>query len=137
MEHLKLTNEYYSLTISSYFADYVKSSSADCILYSIDGSPFKIPKVYLGQTPFLRRIISSFKNHCCGILEIICPCTKNELAQMANFLCTGEIKCEQLSASLEIIGTLKTIFGFPDNLYSILSLKNEIPTTCNKSLDQG
>ena len=81
-----LVNKEHTSIIEDYMDSYVTKKPADCILYSKDGSQFKIHKELFGQTDFLRKILSSAKDHCCGILEIICPCTKQELSHLVTFL---------------------------------------------------
>ena len=95
---------------------YRKNNSRDCILFSEDGSKFKVHKELFGQTDFLRKILSSTKDHCCGTIEVICPCSKEELHSLVNFLYDGEIHCEEESESLKIIENLQNIFGFQRNL---------------------
>ena len=76
----------------------------------------KVHKEMLGQTDFLREILLSTKEHCCGTIEVICPCSKEELNHLVNFLYDGEIHCENESDSLKVIENLQKIFGFPRNL---------------------
>ena len=95
---------------------YLKNKSTDCILYSNDGSKFRVHKEMLGQTDFLREILSSTKEHCFGTVEVLCSCSKEELKHLVNFLYDGEIHCENESDSLKIIENLQKIFGFPKNL---------------------
>ena len=105
-----------SASFESYFEVYLKNKSTDCILYSEDGSKFKVHKEMFGQTNFLREILSSTKEHCCGTIEVLCPCSKEELSSLVNFLYDGEIHCEEESESLKIIENLQNIFGFQRNL---------------------
>jgi hypothetical protein len=74
---------------------YLKSKTADC-------SKFKIHKEVLGQTEFLRKILFSAKEHCREILEVLCPCSKDELSHLVNFLYDGEIRCKEEIDSLKI-----------------------------------
>ena len=103
-------------SFENYLDFYLKHKSTDCILYSEDGSKFKVHKELFGQTDFLREILSSTKEHCCGTIEVFCPCSKEELSHLVNFLYDGEIHCEGESDSLNIIKNLQKIFGFPRNL---------------------
>ena len=66
-------------TFESYLDFYLKNKSTDCILYSEDGSKFKVHKELFGQTDFLRNILSSAKEHCCGTIEVLCTCSIGEL----------------------------------------------------------
>ena len=103
-------------SFESYMDLYLKNKSTDCIIYSEDGSKFKVHREMFGQTDFLREILSSTKEHCCGSIEVFCPCSKEELSHLVNFLYDGEIHCEIESDSLKIIENLQKIFGFPRNL---------------------
>ena len=91
---------------------YFRAKCPDCYLYSRDGAQFKIHKELFGQTKFLRKILSSTKGHCYGILEIICPCTKKELSYLVDFLYSGEIHCKNEKESLKIVENLEKMFGF-------------------------
>jgi hypothetical protein len=95
---------------------YLKSKTTDCILYAEDGSKFKIHKEVLGQTYFLREILLSAKEHCCQIMEILCPCSKNDLSHLVNFLYDGEIRCKKEKDSLKILENLNKLFGFDKSL---------------------
>ena len=90
----------------------------DCILYSKDGAEFKIHKDIFSQTEFMKEILKSVQGYCCCKIEIICPCTKEELEKIVHFLCTGEMKCEELFDSFTVQEDLNKIFGFPENLTS-------------------
>ena len=118
MEQFEFTD--HIVTIKDYLDVYLKNKPPDCILYSKDGGEFKIHKEIFSQTNFLREILSSAKEHCCGTLEIICPCSKKELGHLVDFLYNGEIQCENEMDSIEIQENLSKIFGFP----KILSLNN-------------
>jgi hypothetical protein len=93
---------------------FFNNKEADCILYSEDGHGFRIHKEILSQTEKMRNILSSFKENCCGTMEILCPCPKDELEQLVKFLYCGIIS---LNVDLfKILDNLITIFGFPENL---------------------
>ena len=91
---------------------YLKDQLADCFLYAIDGSVFKVHKAIFGQTDFQRKILSCAKEQCCEILEIICPLSKDELCHLVSFLYTGKIKCDSKEDSLKIIDNLNNVFGY-------------------------
>ena len=96
---------------------YLKNKSTDCILYSEDGGEFKVHKEMFGQTTFLRKILSSANERCCGTVEVFCPCSKDELSHLVNFLYDGEIHCAREEFdSLKILENLNKIFGFSKNL---------------------
>jgi len=61
-------------------------------------------------------ILSSTIEHCCDTIEVLCPCSKEELKHMVNFLYDGEIHCEEEFDSLKILENLNKIFGFSNNL---------------------
>ena len=86
-----------------------------------------IHKELLGQTEFLREVLKSAKNHCCGIIEIFCPCSKEELTKIVHFLYHGEINCEDVFESFCIQEDLNKIFGFPENL----NLNDQIASLLN------
>ena len=77
--------------IRDYMETYFKNKPEDCILYSEDGTDFKIYKELVSQTVFLRKALSTGNSQCCGTIEIICPFTKKELARLDQFLYHGEI----------------------------------------------
>ena len=81
----------HSSTIIDYMETYFKKKPKDCIIYSEDGTGFEIHKELLGQTEFLRKLLITENNQCCDTIEIICPCTKEELARLVHFLYHGEI----------------------------------------------
>ena len=126
MDPTKYTFEKQVTTIEDYLDKYLKKKPPDCILYSEDGTEFHIHKELLGQTDFLRKIISSAKEKCCEIIEILCPCSREELKHLVEFLCTGEIRCEKkVGPPSKILDNLTKIFGFPENLK--IDIKKKIP----------
>ena len=120
-------------SFESHLEFYLKNKSTDCILYSEDGSKFKVHKEMFGQTNFLREILSNTKEHCCGIIEVLCPCSKEELSSLVNFLYDGEIHCKEESESLKIIENLQNIFGFQRNL--VLKYQNEAYFTSDNDIE--
>ena len=65
------------------------------------------------------------KDQCCGIMEIICPCSKEDLSRLVQFLYHGEIQCEDVFDSFKTQENLGKIFGFPENFnieYQIAAL---------------
>ena len=64
----------------------------------------------------MRTILTTTQVNCCSPVEILCPCQKNELDQLVNFLYSGEIRSTEESESLKTIENLIKIFGFPENL---------------------
>ena len=49
------------------------------------------------------------------MIEIICPCSKEELARLVQFLYHGEIQCKDVFDSFKSQEDLSIIFGFPEN----------------------
>ena len=127
MDPTKYTFEKQVTTIEDYLDKYLKKKPPDCVLYSEDNTEFKIHKELFGQTDFMREILSSAKERCCGILEVFCPCSKEELSLMVKFLHTGEICCETNFDALNIVENLNKIFGFTKNLvYLMINVKKEV-----------
>ena len=59
------------------------------------------------------------------MIEIICPCSKEELARLVQFLYHGEIQCKDIFESFKSQEDLNLIFGFPENFnieYQIATL---------------
>ena len=103
-------------SLEDYMDTYLEKKSRDCILYSEDGCKFKVHKELFGQTKFLRKILSSANERCCGTIEVFCPCSKYELNHLVNFLYDGEIQCEEEFDSLKILENLNKVFGFSKDL---------------------
>ena len=133
MGSLCLTNNENVAKIEDCLDLYLKNRSSNCILYSQDGHEIKIHKEILCQTKFLREILSSARYHCCDALEILCPCNKQELEHLANFLYDGEIRCKSEDDCIEIQESLCKIFGFPENLKETNSNKtlNDVQNILN------
>ena len=87
MNHL--INQQHTFNIEDYMDSYVEKKVKDCILYSEDGSEFKIHKELFGQTKFMRQILTSAQGQCCSMIEIFCPCSKEDLRQLVHFLYDG------------------------------------------------
>ncbi len=82
-------NKEHTSTIEDYMDSYVtKLKPGDCILNSEDGVQFKIHKELFGQTEFMRQILTSAKEQCCSMVEIFCPCKKEDLRHLVHFLYT-------------------------------------------------
>jgi hypothetical protein len=93
---------------------FFNNKEADCVLYSADGHGFRIHREVLSQTEKMRKFLISFKDNCCGMMEILCPCPKDELEQLVKFLYSGII-----FYNVDVYKTLDnliTIFGFPEKL---------------------
>ena len=102
-------NEQHAFSIEDYLDSYLKKKPADCVLYSEDGSEFKIHKEMLGQTEFLRQILRSAEEQCCTMIEIFCPCKTEDLKHLVQFLYDGEIHCENENDSHLIFDNLNKI----------------------------
>ena len=108
MRHLK--NNQHNKTITNYLKSYLKKNSPDCILYSEDGSGFKIHKELLGQTKFMREVLKSA--NCCQEIEIIFPCSAEELGKIFDFINDGKISCANETESNKILMNFQKILGF-------------------------
>ena len=51
------------------------------------------------------------------MIEIFCPCKKEDLRQLVQFLHDGEIHCEYKADSNKIFEHLAKIFGFPEDMH--------------------
>ena len=114
MDLFQFTFKHQNKTIEKHLDFYLKNKLPDCILHSQDGGEFKIHKELFSQTDFLREILAS--TNCCRKTEVLCPCSKEELAHLVNFLYDGEIQCQNQDDSIKIQENLSKIFGFPENL---------------------
>ena len=114
---VKLTDDTETYAQNDFINSFYNDKETDCILYSEDKMEFKIHKEILGQTNFLRKILSSSKDYCCQIMEIFCPCSKSDLEFLVKFLYSGEIYCNQIVAS-QVSENLIDLFGFPSNFVS-------------------
>ena len=100
-------------SFENYLEFYLKNNSGDCILFSEDGSKFKVHKELFGQTDFLRKILSSTKEHCCKI-EV----TYLSLFKRGTYL-FGELFVwwwNPLWRRIWVFENLQNIFGFQRNL---------------------
>ena len=94
----------------------MKNKLPDCILYSEDGTEFKTHKEILGQTKFMRKLLKSAK--CCGSIEIICPCSKEELGSLIELLTNGTVRCKDEIDLLKVFENLNKVLGFPTDFDS-------------------
>ena len=101
--------------------DFIKyfysKKQADCILYSNEGSQFEIHKEILCQSKFMCNILSETEWFCCQNLEVLLPCSANELKYLVTFLYEGQINCESETNCQQILENLATIFGFPTETF--------------------
>ena len=117
METLQFNKKDQITVIGDSLDNYLKDKSTDCVLYAKDGSKFKIHRELFCQTDFQRKILSCAKEQCCEILEVFCPCSKDELNHLVLFLYAGVINCENEFDSLNILENLDKVFGYqPKNL---------------------
>ena len=111
-----MINKKHLTQIGDHLDFYLKNKPTDCTLYSEDGAEFKVHRELFGQTEFMRKILVSAKDRCCGFIEVICPCNENELAELTHFLYHGEIQCEDVFDSVIIKENLNKIFGYSETL---------------------
>ena len=112
----EVRNENHIFLIEEYQELYFRKKPPDCIIYSEEGAKFEIHKELFCQTPFLRDILISAQDHCCGTIEILCPCSTKCLNHLIRFLYNGEIRCANKYQTFEILDNLNKIFGFPKDL---------------------
>ena len=108
---LHLVNNHRNGDIHDNLEIFLKNKAPDCIIYSEDGAEFKTHKELFGQTKFMRELLKS--NNYCGQIEIILPCSKEELGHLMNFICEGKIQTNKKSDSKKFIENLNKILGFP------------------------
>ena len=112
----ELVNENHISMLEDYQELFFTKKIPDCVLFSEEGTKFEIHKELLSQTQFLRNILVSVQDQCCGIIEILCPCSTKYLENLVHFLYHGEIRCRNEFESFEILDGLNNIFGFPKQL---------------------
>ena len=106
-------NNQKNVRINNYLEVFLKSKAPDCIIYSEDGAEFKTHKELFGQTNFMRELLKS--QSCCGVMEVIFPCSKEELGHLMKFLNEGKIECNKKIDYLKIIENLNKILGYSDD----------------------
>ena len=121
----ELVNENHISTLEDYQELFFTKKMSDCVLFSEEGTKFEIHKELLSQTQFLRNILVSVQDQCCGIIEILCPCSTKYLEHIVHFLYHGEIRCRNEFESFEILDGLNNIFGFPKQLFFISHMTNK------------
>ena len=124
-----LVNNHQSGDIHNYLEGFLKNKTPDCIIYSEDGAEFKTHKELFCQTQFMRELLKS--QSCCGLMEVIFPCSNEELGHLVNFLNEGKIEYNKKRDSLKIIENLNKILGFPSDY-----IDNIIPVPRPATLDE-
>ena len=115
----------------NYMQSYLKNKPSDVIMYSEDGTVFKTHKELLFQTEFLREVLKV--QNCCDTVEIICPCSKEDLEQMLEFVEHGKVFNFDKSVFSRILDNLESILGYPNFLDVSISVKTPYrKNTCNK-----
>ena len=112
---MNFSNKNHIPLLGTYIETFFKNKIADCVLYSEDGAIFKIHKQIFCQTDFLREILTSAKENCYENLVIFCPCTKEELSHLINFLYNGQICYKNENDLWKIQENLVKVFGFREN----------------------
>merc|ERR1719369_765877 len=102
-----LVNTYRNSDFHNYLEIFLKNKTPDCIIYSEDGARFRTHKELFGQTKFMRELLKS--QSCCGMMEVILPCSKEELFPLINFLSEGKIECNKKIDYLKIFENLNKI----------------------------
>ena len=65
--------------IQTFFRD----KESDCSFYSADGMKFQINKEMFCSSDFMRNVLIEAENTCCKEIEILCPCSSDELEARA------------------------------------------------------
>ena len=101
------------------FESFLKNKETDCILHSKEGRQFNVHKEIFYQTKLMRDILVNANDICCRIIEILVPCSEDELESIVNFLYTGTISFKEEKYIVKILDHLTNIFGFSEELFSI------------------
>ena len=138
---LNLTNETIIFEHDTFMESFLKNVDTDCIVYSEEGVKFNIHKEILYQTKLMKNILEKDDCGCRQNLEIFFPCPENELEAVLNFLYNGTNSYNEETEVSKILFNLIEVFGFPENLFSILSdeAKNmtRISVTCDLNSNFG
>ena len=116
---VKLKNYEQSSIHDTFMESFLKNKETDCIFYSQEGLKFNIHKEVLYQTKFMRNILLSVHNECCGNIEILCPSSEDELESIVNFLYSGKASSLKVNGIAVILENLTKIFGFPEKLFPV------------------
>ena len=115
---IHLLNKHQNFDILNYLEIFLKGKPPDCIIYSEDGIEFQTYKELFSQTKFMRELLNSA--NCCGVVEIIFPCSKEELGHLMNFINEGKIEYNKKVDFLKIVENLDKILGFsPDFINNV------------------
>ena len=82
---VKLRNNIKIFENESSLGSFLTKYEANCALYSKEGTKFDIHKEIMYQTKFMRNILQSANNSCGENMEILCPCSEEELETIVNF----------------------------------------------------
>ena len=82
---VKLRNNIKIFENESSLGSFLTKYEANCALYSKEGTKFDIHKEIMYQTKFMRNILQSVSNSCGENMEILCPCSEEELETIVNF----------------------------------------------------
>jgi hypothetical protein len=80
MENIQFKFIYQIASIENSLDFYLKNKSRDCILFSEDGSKFKVHKELFGQTNFLREIYQAPRINAVELLRLFVLVQKMNLA---------------------------------------------------------
>ena len=117
-----LTNPYdHNRMIENELDDLVTKKYPDCILYSNDGSTFKVHKELFGQTKFMRAILMAAKSiQCqCGTIRVSLPCSKQQCEHLVEFLYMGEITMPVYTRArlVDVLYNLHAVLGYEPDLF--------------------
>jgi len=88
----------------------------NCVLISAEGMRFDIHQKLINQTQLMSSILEDARDFdCCDTIKIFLLCPGEELKKLVQFLHNGKIECQNEEESLEILKSLKNLFGFSDD----------------------
>ena len=73
---------------------YLENKETDCVLYTQGSFKFDIHKEILYPSKLMKNIVNENSGYG-GKIEIVCPCSENELESILGFLYNGTITCDK------------------------------------------
>merc|ERR1712212_511265 len=88
----------------------------NCVLISAEGMRFDIHQKLINQTQLMCSILEDARDFdCCDTIKIFLLCPGEKLEKLVQFLHNGKIECKNEEESLEVLKSLKHLFGFSDD----------------------
>ena len=114
-----LKNDEEMVEYDTFMESFLKNEETECALYSKEGVRFNVHKEIFFQSKLMQNLLLDGHSGCCNKIEIICPCTENELESILSFLYDGKFSSKERVDTFNVIGNLTKVFGFPQNRFSI------------------